>query len=338
MAYQGHSIPCNGYQINYLDFDSVVAFNEFVDKQLAMLSDPNRKTWAKKHIQAEQFLHTEKGWFGDPPPVSINELVKHDSFMGMKLLQKVRPRVQQHLEKYLRELEENVLPKPKVDYNDRGLGMFSFDRAAMGLYPMHRVNTRTPLDTTISQLNIELNRPDKGTTVKKVFAFFKDKDTSYPSMKLYLLAGANANVQGKEMLYVGVACAELITFLEARGIAVELNVLIGTRVDDVVNLGVVRVKRYDSRADINQILLMSSDPRYFRYRGFKALVALSDHFGHAIPPGLGHIAESMGSDFVAALGKGGFVFEQSYSLDAAAREIGRIIDTYQLEKTNEQTT
>ena len=73
---------------------------------------------------------------------------------------------------------------------------------------------------------------------------------------------------------------------------------------------------------------MSSDPRYFRFRGFKALIALSNHFGLTIPSGLGSLTESMGKEFVTVLGGDGFVFEQSYSLESAAKEVTRIVETY----------
>ena len=142
------------------------------------------------------------------------------------------------------------------------------------------------------------------------------------------MAGGNANVKGNEMLYVGLACSELIEFLELRGVAVEVNILLGTSFAEQVSMAVIRVKRFQDQADKNQLLLMSSDPRYFRYRGFKSLVALSNHFQLNIPSSLGRITEDMGNQFVCAYDHTGFVFEQSYSLEGAAKEVKRIIKTY----------
>ena len=96
-----------------------------------------------------------------------------------------------------------------------------------------------------------------------------------------------------------------------------------------VCIAAVRVKRFQDRIDKNLLLLLSSDPRYFRYRGFKALIALSNYFGLDIPKGLGRLEKNMGNQFVRALDAKAFVFEQSYSLDHAAREVKRIIETYQ---------
>lgn len=105
-------------------------------------------------------------------------------------------------------------------------------------------------------------------------------------------------------------------------------------------MAVIRVKHFQDKTDKNQLLLMTSDPRYFRYKGFKALIALSNHCGLNIPSGLGRLTESLGYDFVQALDEKesskGFVFEQSYSLEAAAKEVQRIIVTYNQRMKNEK--
>lgn len=323
-----HSIKQETVQYNYMLFDSVGSFNAFVDEEIPQLSEGNESVFKDIVNQTQYELNRGSDWYGTPTPGSFSELEEHNKFLGMHLLTELQSKIKDQLNRYMEYLDSDVMPKPKVAYNDRGLGMFSFDRASMGLFKLSKVSIGTPLDRTTSQLNIELGRTSLNTIVKKVYAYFQNKETSYPSLRLYIMAGANARVQGNEMLYVGLACSELVEFLELRGVAVEVNVLIGTSFRNRVNVGVVRVKRFQDRADKNQLLLMSSDPRYFRFRGFKALIALSNHFGLTIPSGLGTLIESMGKDFVAALESDGFVFEQSYSLDTAAREVSRIVETY----------
>ena len=142
------------------------------------------------------------------------------------------------------------------------------------------------------------------------------------------MAGANAHVKGNDLLYVGLACAELVEFMELRGVSVEVNVMLGTSFNNQVTMGCVRVKRFQDKLDKNQLLLMSSDPRYFRFRGFKSLVAMSNYFGLTIPSGLGTISASMGTAFAKAINPKGFVFEQSYSMDSAVKEVSQIITNY----------
>lgn len=323
-----HTIENGKDRYKYLLFDSVGKFNDFVDKQASWLQSSNDKRW--KDLINETRYEIKKGsdWYGTPRPQGIAELENHKTFLGMPLLEKLRPKIKAHLQRYMDYLDAGIMPKPKLAYNDRGLGVFSFDRAAMGMYKLSHINLSTPIDTLTSQLNIELGRAGLKTATKKVYGFFRDKETSYPSMRLYLMAGANANVEGDQMLYLGLACSELAKFMELRGVPVEVNVIIGTFFRGSVKMSAVRLKRFQDKLDTNQLLLMSSDPRYYRFRGFKSLIAIADYFGNVVPSGLGKITPDMAKGFVNALGDDGFVFEQSYSLEAAAKEVKRIIETY----------
>ncbi|WP_010520453.1 DUF7192 family protein [Aquimarina agarivorans] len=309
-------------------FDSVFAFNDFTDKEILQLSNNNENRWNNVKIGTESKLKQNTDWYGTPTPKSIEELNEHRTYLGMPLVKKIQPKIKDKLAKYLEHLENNVLPKPKMAYNDRGLGVFSFDRAAKGLFKSFQVNMQTPVNTTVSQLNIELQNHQIQTSVKSAYAYFENKLMSYPSIQLYIMAGANAGVKGDSLLYVGLACAELVEFLELRGVSVEVNVMLGTSFDNQVSMASIRVKRFQDKLDKNQLLLLSSDPRYFRYRGFKSLIALSNYFELSIPAGLGSITTSMGDTFVQATNPKGFVFEQSYAMDAAVKEVSNIITNY----------
>ena len=325
---QKHIAQSDSGKYNYLLFDSVFAFNAFVDHEIQQLSSTNASRWNNVVQSTSQNLNSGTDWYGTPTPKDVKELEEHRTFLGMKLAQKIQPQIKDKLATYLDYLQDSVLPKPKMAYNDRGLGVFSFERAAMAMYKDFPVNTQTPVSTTVSQMNIELRNHQISTSVKSVYAYFQDKQMSYPSMQLYIMAGANANVKGDQLLYVGLACAELVDFLELRGISVEVNVLLGTTFSNQVAMACVRVKRFQDRLDKNQLLLISSDPRYFRYRGFKSLVALSNYFGLTIPSGLGSITAQMGSAFAKAINPKGFVFEQSYAMETAVREVTQIIENY----------
>ncbi|MEO9870381.1 MAG: hypothetical protein ABJQ69_03700 [Ekhidna sp.] len=334
-----HTIQKKAVRYNYVRFESVGGFHAFVDDEVKVLSTHNRPVLKSINEGTQKQIEQGTQWYGSPPPKSISELDQHTRFMGMHLADEVRAKIKKYLASYMRLLDSEQMPKPKISYNDRGLGMFSFDRASVGLFKATRINTLTPIDSTITQLNIELGKKQTRTTVKKVFAYLENKRTHLPSMRLYIMAGANAHVQGDELLYVGLACHELIDFLQARGVAVEVNVLLGTYFNHQISMAVIKLKSFEDSMDTNQLLLLTSDPRYFRYKGFKALIALSNHFKLAIDTGLGRLTESMGYEFVQVLNEKdtsrGFVFEQSYSLDSAAKEVKRIITTYN--ETNHQS-
>ena len=333
-----HTISGEDQTINYLTFKNVMDFNAFVDGE--PLNFYNKNTWQGIVVEARLNLEKVEDWYGLPRPKTQKDLSHHATFLGMDLCNTIRPKIEKQLKVYLNHLSDNVMPKPRIAYNSNGLGLFSFDRAAMGLFKMHKINTSTPLKTTQSQLNIELDNKALFTNTKSVFTYFKNKQLALPSLKIYIKAGANASVGGEEMLYVGLAAAELVKFMELRGVPVEVNVLLGTYLSTLktANLAVITVKHFDAQFDSNQLLLMTSDPRYFRYRGFKALIALSNHFNITIPKGLGSATGLSGKAFLALTKTKGFVFEDSYSLEAAANEVKRIITEYQNQITYEKET
>ncbi len=323
-----HTIPLDNGNAHYVTFDSVVDFHGFVDHQIERLSAANAKIFKDIHSKAANTVYYRNDWYGTPHIKSMEELVHHDHFLGMHLLKVIQPKIKKRLERYLALVEDQVLPKPKLAYNDKGLGVFSFDRAAMGLFRMQPTVAHTKMQKNISQMKIELDRDNKTTIVKKVYAQIKDKASSFPSLQLYITAGANANIKGDQLLYIGLACAELVEFMELRGIAVEVNIIFETYFEGHYPIAIVRLKRYEDPLDKNQLLLLSSDPRYFRYRGFKALIALSNYFGLTILPGLGRAKENIGKDFIDAIGTGGIVFEQSYDINSAVSEVTAILTAY----------
>lgn len=325
---QQHRVKTKDGTYNYLIFDSVYAFNAFVDFEIEHLSDKNQSRWHRVTQSTQEHLKSGSSWYGEPTPQDLTELNTHTVFLGMPLVEKIQPLIKTKLAPFLEHLNAAVLPKPKMSYNDRGLGVFSFERAAMALFEQYPVNTTTPIDTSVSQMHIELGNRQVQTSIKEVYAYFQDKQQSYPTLQLYVMAGANANVKGNDLLYVGLACAELVQFMELRGISVEVNVILGTAFNAQVTMSCVRVKRYQDPLDKNQLLLLSSDPRYFRYRGFKALVAMSNYFNLTIPTGLGTISKQMGTAFVKAINPKGVVFEQSYAMDTAVKEVSQIILDY----------
>lgn len=313
---------------HYVTFDSVPDFHGFVDMQIEQLGSENLQVFQRMHIRTGNRILQHGDWYGTPIPKSLSDVTGHHRFLGMHLIKVIQPKIQKRLERYLKLVEDQILPKPKLDYNDRGLGIFSFDRAAMGLFRVQPTAADTAIQKNISQMKIELDRDNKSTIVKKVYAQIKDKSSSFPSLQLYITAGANAQVKGDQLLYIGLACAALVEFMELRGVAVEVNILFETFFNGYYPMAIVRLKRYEDPLDKNQLLLLSSDPRYYRYRGFKALIALSNYFGLTIPASLGSAKKGIGKEFIKTLGMGGIVFEQSYDMDSSVREVTQIITTY----------
>ena len=89
----------------------------------------------------------------------------------------------------------------------------------------------------------------------------------------------------------------------------------------------IRVKRYEDPLDVNQLLVLASDPRYFRFQGFKGLIALADYCGVNIPSSLGRIDDKITKAYMHYHPKT-LLFNQSYSIDRAVKEVSRILQEY----------
>ncbi|WP_035085285.1 hypothetical protein [Aquimarina latercula] len=315
--------------VSYIRFGSITDFHSFVKDQMGRLNPHNAKQWQGVMARAEDRLQLKSEWYGFPIPRTLEELDTHNYFLGMHLTREIAPKIKERLAEYLKLTQSQTLPKPKLAHNDKGLGIFSFDRAIMGMYRVQPTAKDTPIEKITSQLKIELDVDNKATTIKNVFTHFENRSSTSPVLQLYVVAGANAKVQGKQLLYIGLALAELVAFMELRGVATEVNLLIGTHFDTATSLAIVRMKGFEDPIDTNQLLLLSSDPRYYRYRGFKALMAINNYLERDVPPGLGRLHKGIGKEFIAAINpKRHAVFEQSYAMDDAVKEVTEILTRY----------
>jgi len=79
--------------------------------------------------------------------------------------------------------------------------------------------------------------------------------------------------------------------LEKARIQTRINIVIGSSPDNFLKEAygaVIPVKNYDEKLDINLLALLTSDPRFFRYEGFKGIVSVYEYFGQSCPSNLGY--------------------------------------------------
>lgn len=327
-----HSIDSNeGYVITYSIFDSVLSFHAFVDERIPKLNQHNFKVFKGINDWVSWHLRANSRMYGVPIPSSVEELNNHKMFGGMHLLDKIQPKIKSKLHSFLHMGDSKSIAKPKLTFNDKGIGVFSFDMASIGLF--HRIpnvgSKESSLEQTIWKLKLALRVGNVGSSARKVFAHFEQKKGTYPALEIYVTAGGNGKIEGDALMYVGIACSELVDYMEVRGIPVAINVVIATSYDSQIIAGVIRLKHFEDQLDKNQFLLLTSDPKYFRYRGFKSLVSLGDYFGMDLPVGLGSNFEGMDKHLVTTITNGkGVSFGQSYSIEDAVKEIVDIIASY----------
>lgn len=319
-----HSFERRRFQ--YIQFGSPGDYHDFVKKQSQKLFTGNAETLSNIIENAKARIAQSSDWYGTPPPKTIKELEEHRYFEKMELLDVIAPKIQKELNRYTELVEDDLLKRPILSANSKGLGVFSFDRAMMGLYRIPLAKGASALETYTHGLKIELGK-DKATTVKNTHLYFENKSGSKPTLTLTVLSGANANIKGDALYYVGIAIALLTQYLESCHIAVAIDVLLGTSFGVHTIVSAIKVKRFEDPLDINQLLVLSSDPRYFRFQGFKGLIALSDYCGVNIPNGLGKIDDRITGSYKQYV-PNTLLFNQSYSIDRAVKEVSRILQEY----------
>ena len=301
-----------GKNIHYLIFEHLEGFHEFMDSH--RLKPNNKERWETTKREAQRHISSASDWYGLPAPTRIEELENHRDFIGMHLLDAARSHLEKRMRSFMQYFEEHEIPQRKIAYNSLGLGIFSFARASIGLH--------------------KVPNPDGGTkivtSVKDVYAYFDRKEVADKTVRIFVAAGAPANIKGEQMLYVGIGMMILVELFEKMGVGIEINVMLGSQDQNGTHyMTITKAKRFEDSLDKNLILLLCSDPRHFRFRGFQGIISIYDFFGKTCPNGLGRPFDKPTSqNFVASLNEKGnynYLFQQSYSLNQVEAEVERIL-------------
>ncbi|MGB3463950.1 MAG: hypothetical protein WBA74_01715 [Cyclobacteriaceae bacterium] len=302
---------------------------EFVKQQISHISEKNRGRLEIHYETAKNIIANGEDWYGEVRPTSIAELENYDTFERFDLLPHMRSLLRSSLSKFLKNLKIADIQTRKTLVNDRGVGVFSYDLAAHGLYASYPIDLATNISTGISQMNIELRQKVIRTNNRRTYLHIERDRRELPSLQLFVTCGAASNIRGKDMYYVGLACAELVSILEKRGIPVQINVILGLYYRTQINASIVRIKAYHEPLNINLLLLMTSDPKYWRFKGFLSLIAQFDYNGWKVPQGLGYREPKLAKICASFIDPQAFVFEHCYSLDDAKNEVLRILKNYE---------
>jgi hypothetical protein len=229
------------------------------------------------------------------------------------------------------------LKAKKLKFNALGLGLFSFDRAAMTLY-------KTSENSTVEQDAIEIKTRIRTqtkirikTNTKDLFAYFPEVKKDMHAIEFFISADAAGDVTAEQMLYNGVSAVIMAELIIKAGIPLKINIVIGSALDKFRNsyLGcVVPVKNYNEPLDRNVVALLSSDPRFMRFDAFKGLICAFESFNLPTPAGLGFAmnAEQLktvfeNSDYVKKLPSAHrYYFGGTFSQSQALEKINDTID------------
>lgn len=297
---------------DFRKFNTLYHFDKFVAQQMNRLSANNRREQVA-YEGAFEYLNGQ-GWFGFPKPASLKELDKYTKFDQLEKVKQRKKELSALLNRAKKLKPNQLVPSKKLAFNDRGLGIFSFDRAATGLYKKVDENGHAKIVTSI----------------KTVYAYHQKRTIEQKAIKIYARIGAPSNVKGNDVFNVGIGIALLSEELEKQGFQTEINLIIGTQYGEKVTAGIVRMKRYDTKLRINDLLVMAASAKYYRWKGFKGLIALYDAFGKNLAPEFGRSPSySTILHFVDELEKNNagtyFVFGANYTPAGTIEEIERAL-------------
>lgn len=290
------------------NFKNLLEYQEWVKDSVANISDANKVSVQRfERSSIESMISMSKKWFGEG--VTFDELAKGiTNYKSPELIQRLLGRVN---DKMTTRTKDQIKTR-RVKFNANGLGIFIFDRASMGMYRLKEFYSDKHEQVVQREQVKEVNKnfklisdgskvierweqkpdgkPKVRTTNKNVYAYFPPLNKENKAVELFLTCGGYAGVDSDQFLYSGMSAIVIAQLLEKARIKTKITIVIGSSPDGFKRNAyavVVPVKNYDEALDINLIALLSSDPRFFRYEGFKGVVSLYDYFGVEAPGSLG---------------------------------------------------
>ncbi|QHS60840.1 hypothetical protein [Chitinophaga agri] len=299
------------------DFSNLLQYRQWLEHSWEYLSPLNRhhkSRYTEKEVDAK--VRSDPNWYGTN--TSYRELAEGITlYKDPELIERIYSKVSDKLSTGI----INRIKKRKLDFNALGLGVFSFDRAAMTLY---RAKTQ--------RNNIVVR-----TATKDLFAWFPQESRDRHAVEIFISCDVPGLAAAKDMLYAGIAAVILAEMLTLAGIRVKINIVNGSALTNGRELYVgcvVPVKDYEEPVDRNLIALLTSDPRFMRYDAFKGAIGAFDHFKMEMPPSMGfpmnaiqlkNLLETSGySEKLQSMHR--YYFGGTLSEDRAIRDISMTID------------
>lgn len=265
--------------IQILLFKSLISYINYWDKEVVKcLSTNNEYADFIKRMKAsnenafkssdEENFKYNIGWYGYPVPTSVKEAMDRKVFMNMPLYD----RVYKKLEPFLAQLEKasvSVIPKEIIIPTELELGIFSFERAMMGIeeipglyskkydkyvsvedgdpvlkdgkptftedkkaiYTYNRSNNKEiPLGTELWLQQLEKDGEKQyGSKNKK--SFLKKEFYKRPSnaIRIFVYIGGNAH---QNTYWSGLIATIAAQFLQTKGYSIKITAVIGIECSD----------------------------------------------------------------------------------------------------------
>ncbi len=267
------SSPYTQGRLFWVNCDSPRALHNFTDYHFKKMGSHLKNEWLNfQKLSQDEINRNNTDWFGSPMPQSIAELDKMKAFRHIDRYNELKKKLSKEL-KALKKLKKiDIVPVRKIAYNDRELGIFSFDAAAISL---------------------RKDKDDKGKKIivsdnKKSFAYFEEKDNQKRFVRIYVTRPSSAAAgDADNLLWKGILAALLTEELTSLQFDVEVVGINGTT--DFQSGGgsgydyyatFTKFKKSQGRLNVDEFLMHVADAAYMRYHGFKEQIATYQNFKH----------------------------------------------------------
>ena len=298
------------------DFKDLLEYRKWVEDKMNNLSYLNEEfTSYFEKERVENTIKRQESWYGEG--ATFREMAEGiTQYKSPELITRIYDQV---YDKISAAVKDSIKAR-KIKYNPNGIGVFSFDRAAMSMYRLEEYfsekHQRVVEDREVKQFKERYTfiadnspvikrleqKPDGTpkirTTSKNVFAYFPSVKTENRAVEMYISCGGDVSVKADAFLYSGVSALIVAQILEKARIKTKISIAIGSSPDGYEKTAyscLIPVKNYDENLDINLLALLTSDPRFFRFDGFKGIISTYDHFNTKTPFSLGR---GMTKDFL----------------------------------------
>jgi hypothetical protein len=198
--------------------------------------------------------------------------------------------------------------KKVLRFNDRDLGIFSFDLASAGIHkvkeyysellkmivdpnevetkkdgdkyryfytgtPYHEVEQRDKL--------LESGLPKLRTSVKKVFIDIPKPIKALPQIDIFINVSFSAFVKPDEIHWNALALIAIAEKLSSANISTRIwNITAMEGNDNICVSSLIKIKDFNEPLDINSLGIMVADSRFIRFDNFKGVIAMMDYIGY----------------------------------------------------------
>lgn len=197
--------------------------------------------------------------------------------------------------------------KKNLRFNDRDLGIFSFDLASAGIHkvkeyysnllklivdpnevetvkegdkfkyfytgtPYHEVEQRDKL--------LENGLPKLRTSVKKVFIDIPKPKKSLPQIDIFVSVAYSWMILPDEIRWNALCLIAIAEKLNATNISTRIWLVAGNEYStNKADYSIIKIKDFNEPLDINSLGILVADSRFYRFDLFKGFISLADFIG-----------------------------------------------------------